>query len=286
MSSSEDHALEAAIEDLYDGMFETFVSRRDALSKELRASGDRAAAATVKALRKPSRASWALNLIVHKKPDSMDVLEAAIREAVASPPSGDEVRASIAGLRAAIRQFAINAAQVAGDAGLDVEVDDLAAALSAVLGNAESFAELRRGQLTDVPDAGGLDLLALLPTLSSEKPLPRARSRDAGATASNREGGRRAPSRAAKEEETRRARQRAAAEEAASKLAAAKKRAEEARKALRDTEAKVEAAEARVREAEDMARHAVALRAAAQKELDLATAAVESADEALRRLET
>src|SRR5687767_7115413 len=55
-----DSELQRAVAAVYGGPFEDFVRRRDALAKELRAAGNRDAAALVKNLRKPSRAAWAL----------------------------------------------------------------------------------------------------------------------------------------------------------------------------------------------------------------------------------
>src|SRR5690554_2729969 len=55
-----------------------FVAARDALVRDLRAGGDRATAAAVKALRRPTVAAWALNQVARAEPDVVTtVLEAA-----------------------------------------------------------------------------------------------------------------------------------------------------------------------------------------------------------------
>ena len=54
--------LEAATQGLYAGAPSDFVAHRDALAKQLRASGDRALAAAVKGLRRPSLGAWYLNV--------------------------------------------------------------------------------------------------------------------------------------------------------------------------------------------------------------------------------
>ena len=70
--------LETAILAVYRGPLEEFVTRRDALVKQLRAAKQREDADRVKALRKPSRTAWVLDNIVHEDPASIDQLAAAI----------------------------------------------------------------------------------------------------------------------------------------------------------------------------------------------------------------
>ena len=274
MSSNDDQDSDAAIEDLYRGRWEAFVSNRDALAKELRGAGHRDSAALVKGLKKPSRAAWALNLAVLESPGTMEMLDAAIRATVAAGSGGD-VRAAVAGLRDAIRAFATEAGRLAGEAGQDLEIDALVAALSAVLGKTESFEELRSGRLTDVPEAGGLDLLASLPSLAgSESPAQRRPSDDRATDDS-------ADKKDAKAEK---AAARKAEEEAAAALSSARERANQAKQALKEAEAGVRTAEARLREAEEAARKALSLRDEAREEADAADAAVQVAEAALRRL--
>jgi hypothetical protein len=61
-------------DDLYGAPLEEFVSRRDALAKQLRAGGDRDGAAAVKKLPKPTRAAWAVNRLVRDRPDEIRAL--------------------------------------------------------------------------------------------------------------------------------------------------------------------------------------------------------------------
>jgi hypothetical protein len=279
MSESGDgeHAIEATIADLYRGPLGDFVSRRDLLAKELRSSGELDSAAAVKALKKPSRTAWALNLAVIESPNAMDALVAAIGEAQSS---GADVRASIASMRTAVRELATEAARLAGSVGEDVEKGLLVAALSAVVGTSESFDQLRRGRLTDIPEAGGLDLLGSLPTLPTEDAAPRPakppRVLMPGSAA------------ARSQQKDTRAAGREAAEKAASELASALERAGEAKEALRKAEARATAAGARAREAEEDAREARSRRDQAQQDAAEAAAAVEAAqaaaEDAKRRL--
>src|SRR5439155_7398313 len=54
-------AVDAEVEALYGLPLDEFTRARDALAKERTRAGDKAAAADVKALRKPSLTAWALN---------------------------------------------------------------------------------------------------------------------------------------------------------------------------------------------------------------------------------
>jgi hypothetical protein len=263
---------QVAITDLYRAPLDEFVSRRDALAKELRAAGDREGAAAIKALKKPSRAAWALNLAVLERPETMEALVTAIGGALAAQASGGDARASIGGIRTAVREYAALSSQAAGNAGLGVDAGDLAVALSAVLGKTESFEELRRGRLTEVPEAGGLDLLSSLPALANEEsppPLAGSPGKHAVQAASARAGKGKGEARGVAEREH--------AAKAASALNDAQARATDAREALREAEARLGAAEARVREAEKEAREARTRRDRAREEANAAAAAVEAA---------
>jgi hypothetical protein len=147
--------LAMAILAVYRGPFEEFITRRDALVKQLRASKQREAADRVKALRKPSRMAWVLDGVVHEDPASLEQLAAAIKEA----QTGADLRAALETVKAAVRSVAAVGARVAVRAGQPIEPNAVIAAMHAVIGNASAFADLRGGQLVEVPEAGGLDML-------------------------------------------------------------------------------------------------------------------------------
>lgn len=269
-----EHAIDTAVAELYRGPLDAFVSRRETLAKELRGSRDRESASVVKALRKPSLAAWALNLVVLEAPDAMSALLGAIRDAVAAQSSGGSAGGAISGLRTAVREFAVEAGRAAQDAGHDVDINLLAGALFAVLGKTERFDDLRRGRLAEVPEAGGLDLLSLVPALPREPSPPAARPhRETPAARAPRDSGAdRAAARARAEEAVR------AAEVAEKALASAKARAEKALARLDDAEAGVSAAEAGLRKAEEEVNKARDHRDEAQQEAAGAAQAVERAE--------
>ena len=218
--------LDERVVGLYAGPLDTFVARRDALVKELRASGQRDAAATVKNLRKPSRTAWALDLGVLGTPHAMQALDAALNETLAAHSGSGDVRAAMTGLRNVMRDLAAHAARAAEREGHPVEAAVLTTALQSVLGTQDSLQLLRRGCLADVPESDGLDFLATLPAA----PPPTTSYPSS--------------KQAAREAELERARHAEAA------IAEARERAQAAQQKLRDAETRLKAAEKAVREAE------------------------------------
>jgi hypothetical protein len=148
--------LATAILAVYRGPLEEFVTRRDALVKQLRATKQRESADRVKALRKPSRMAWVLDSVVHEDPASIERVAAAITEA----QTGADLRAALETIKAAVRDVAAVGARVAVRAGQPVEPNAVITAMHAVIGDASAFADLRAGQLVEVPEGGGLDMLA------------------------------------------------------------------------------------------------------------------------------
>ncbi len=59
---------------LFDLAADAFVAARDALAKARRAAGDRASAASVKQLRRPTLSAWALNQLARRHPDDVRTL--------------------------------------------------------------------------------------------------------------------------------------------------------------------------------------------------------------------
>jgi hypothetical protein len=59
--------VEKELDRLYAAPLDEFVAERDAIAKQLRATGDREAADRVKALRKPSAAVWAVNQLARRQ---------------------------------------------------------------------------------------------------------------------------------------------------------------------------------------------------------------------------
>jgi hypothetical protein len=161
--------LETALLAVYRGPLDEFISRRDALAKELRAAKRREDADRVKALRKPSRTAWVLDNIVHEDPSVLDQLAAAISGAQ-TVQSGADLRTALDTVRAAVRAVAAAGARVAIRAGQPIDASALVTAVQAVIGDTSAFGDLRAGRLVDVPDGGGLDILTAIPTIAASPP--------------------------------------------------------------------------------------------------------------------
>jgi hypothetical protein len=156
--------LDRAIAEVYGGPLDGFVTRRDALVKQLRAAGRADDAGRAKALRKPRVNAWALDALAHAEPDAAERLAGAVAtlaEAQAGP--GGEVRQASTQLRAVVNEVAAGAARVAAEAGHKIEAANLVPALLTVAGEPEALAELRAGRLVDIPTASGMGLLAAAP---------------------------------------------------------------------------------------------------------------------------
>jgi hypothetical protein len=94
------------VDRLFSVPLEDFVAERKQLAKELRAAGDRDAAAEVAKWPKPTPPAWALNLIAREDPDALaSWLDAAeeLREVSASPGTG--LREAMAAHRDATRDL-------------------------------------------------------------------------------------------------------------------------------------------------------------------------------------
>ena len=170
----ESSELETALVAVYRGPLDEFVSRRDALAKQLRAAKRRDDADRVKALRKPSRTAWVLDNVVHEDPLVLEQLASAI-SAVQAVRSGADLRVALDNVRTAIRDVAAAGARVSTGVGQPIDASTLVTAVHAVIGETSAFSDLRAGRLVDVPDGGGLDILSAI-TINIPSPPPVAAS--------------------------------------------------------------------------------------------------------------
>lgn len=222
--------LSAAILAVYQGPYDEFVSRRDALAKQLRAEKRRDDAVLVKALRKPTRMAWVLNRVDAEDPESLSRLNAAI----AGAQNAVDLRTAFEALKDAVRAVAAAGARVAVRAEHPLEPNAIAGAIQAIISDAGALAEFRAGRLVDVPAGGGLDLLITL-----RLPPSPAGTSEPVATPSR-------PEIEPPKEDPRTALAAAARSEllrAEESLAAAREEAEQANGSVRDAQAKLEAAE-------------------------------------------
>jgi hypothetical protein len=147
---------------LYGLDLEEFVGVRDALAKELRTRGDRAGAAAVKKLAKPTRAAWAVNRLVRDRPNEIAALVEAgtalegAQEQLLDGADADVLRGAAVAARALVDALAAEA-PVAGAAR-----DKVRATLHAATVDPEVRAEVAAGRVVKERSAagfGGLDAL-------------------------------------------------------------------------------------------------------------------------------
>ena len=280
--SQEPSELETALLGVYRGPLEEFISRRDALAKQLRAAKRREDADRVKALRKPSRTAWVLDNIVHEDPLVLEQLASAI-SAAQTVQSGADLRAAMDNVRAVIRDVAAAGARVAIRAGQPIDASALVTAVHAVIGETSAFSDLRAGRLVDVPDGGGLDILTAI-TISAPSPpsvAPSSQSTPVPIPAPpNAEPSAQQATQAA-EEADRAIAARADLQRAEASLANAREQSERAGQSARDAQAKLDAAERALKQAqaEAEARRADAERA--RVDAEAAAARVRDAERAV-----
>lgn len=272
---------------------EQFVAARAALAKELREAGDRAGVRRVRALRRPTRAAWAINVAVRERP------EAARELADAAAELGDAQRELLAGAPPERLRTAQARVAAAGDALLTaLPVADAATlekvrqTLRAAAVDPDALAETTSGRLLRERVVSGFgDLAGFVASgpagggggggdraegadgrsTVGRGADPGASARSAAAAAEQESAAKEAEQRAA---ELHARRTRAREEETAAKAAAAAARTalagdeaalDTAHAALRDAQAAVDAAQAALRKAETTA-------ARRREELDAAEA--------------
>lgn len=152
-----DADLERRLEPLYREPPEEFVAARDALVGDLRASGDREAAARVKKLRRPSQAAWLINRVAIDEPDraqavaeAADNLAAVQRRVLDEGGGADELRAAADGERRRIGELVTEARRVAASHPRPVSetvIERVAETLQAVGSDHELRDQLLRGRI-------------------------------------------------------------------------------------------------------------------------------------------
>ncbi len=106
----DDRGLEQEIDRLYARSPDEFTATRNELSKTLRKAGDREAADRVKALKKPPVTAWAVNQVVHHRPEVFAALVEATQQIRTTHQQGPD---GLNTARAAHKEALAAAAQVA-----------------------------------------------------------------------------------------------------------------------------------------------------------------------------
>jgi hypothetical protein len=147
--------------ELYGVLPSEFIAARTAAAK-----ADKSLAAEIKALRKPSAAAWAVNLLVRSKPDLVDQvlsLGVQLRQAQAGL-QGDQLRALAHQRRQLVAAVVKEVRTLAADAGLKVtepvarQVEDT---LTAAMVDEAAAAAVHTGMLTESLESTGIGSLAV-----------------------------------------------------------------------------------------------------------------------------
>jgi hypothetical protein len=232
----------AGVDDLYALDPTEFTAARDRLAAELRTGGDKAAAAEVKALRRPTVTAWALNQLARRHRDELQALLAASAEVAQA-----QAEASTSGDPTAFRRLTkerrelVHRLAAAGVAVLDGREagsgagrrDALASALEAASMDAEGGQALLAGRLSTEPaPASGFGGLLTAAVGAAEGPARTGPSRGEVRAAQDRA-----------------ERARVAADEAAEAAAAAQERVAALERQLDDARTRAERARAKADEA-------------------------------------
>ncbi|HEY2670728.1 MAG TPA: hypothetical protein VGJ07_10170 [Rugosimonospora sp.] len=141
-------------QDLYALPPERFIAARDEAVAEARAAGDRALAARIGALRRPTVAAWLVNLVALHRPEQVGALldlGTALREAQ-QELRGERLRELSAQRRAAITELVAAARRLAVEAGRRprdaLPLAEVEATLVAALADEDVAAAVRAGRLT------------------------------------------------------------------------------------------------------------------------------------------
>jgi hypothetical protein len=249
------------VEDLYAGPPERFVASRNGLAARLRSTGEDAAAAAVRRLRRPSVAAWAIDALARTHGDDLDALIragealAAAQRSMAVGSGADRLREITGERRRLIDRLVRAATRSLEGAGLSssrATTDKVADTLMAISYDAEAASLVRRGVLDkELPPPAGFGDAMLDPVLLASVTTLPSRAVPADPEAS------RGPAQIRREEERRRRAEELSA--AAKELEVEADRLDSVARAAAST-----AAEAR-KVAEAARRRALAARRKAQK---------------------
>ena len=173
-----DPDLEAELDALYGLEPDGFVGARDDLVRRLRSVGRKDDAASVKRLRRPTVAAWALNQLSRRRGEDVQRLIRQgddlrrVQEELLAGRGRDRLRAATNARRATLDELADAALALLGGTGrggAEAHRDDVLASLEAASLEPDAGAALLQGRLaTGMAPTAGFDLLADTSPASSE----------------------------------------------------------------------------------------------------------------------
>src|ERR687884_2035572 len=155
--------VEDVAQRLYGLLPEEFTAARDQAAREARANGDRARAAAIAGLRRPSLAAWLVNALVRHRQDEVEQL-LALGEAMRSAQQGlegDQLRALARQRQQVLAAIGRQARALARELGHPVSEDvgqEVEQTLGAAMSDPEVAEAVRSGRLTSPTSYAGLGL--------------------------------------------------------------------------------------------------------------------------------
>lgn len=183
--------LDDRIDQLYAGPAEEFIARRDALVKELKAAKDKDGADTVKALRKPTVAAWAVNQLAHSaRRDVAKLLDVGeslreAHEALADGKGDAGVRAATTKRRKLVADLTDRAVVLLGPSG-EAQREAISNTFDAAVADPDAGISVQEGRLTKelaAPSGFGAGLVFATPPAPPRESASRREERRAARAA-------------------------------------------------------------------------------------------------------
>jgi chromosome segregation ATPase len=152
--------------ELYALMPDEFTATRNKRAADARSDGEKELAASIRSLRKPSMAAWAVNLLVRERSEEIEQMLALGRmlRAAQTDLDSDSLR-KLSGQRralvAALGKQAASLAKASGQRISEATVTEVEQTLNAALADAGAAAALRTARLTRGLDSIGLEAVDL-----------------------------------------------------------------------------------------------------------------------------
>ncbi|MDQ3114018.1 MAG: hypothetical protein M3Q84_07960 [Actinomycetota bacterium] len=168
--------LGAVADELYAGRLEDFTPQRTARAKAARADGDKALAAVVGKLRKPSRSAWAINMLTRSSTAEVErllELGAAFRQAQ-DDLDGAELRELTRQRQTLIAAVVEQVRTTAGELGQSISdaiATEVEQTFRAAMADPDAAAAVRGGALTTAISGSGLGSLKISDVAASTTPV-------------------------------------------------------------------------------------------------------------------
>lgn len=163
--------LESELDGLYDLPLEQFTKARNDLAARLRKAHQDEAAATVRALKKPSTVAWVANRLARDQPklveallEKADDLRGAQQRSLAGKSSAPEVMEASAAEREAVRALLAAARSALEPRATSPLLERLSQTLRAAAVDESGRVLLKRGRLTEELQAAGFGPLEAVPS--------------------------------------------------------------------------------------------------------------------------